>query len=552
MSEQILLIDDDPLMLKVLEKVLTKAGFSVTCAKDGHEAIQKARETLFDLVISDVKMAGMDGLETLAEMNRIAPDSKKIIITGYANQDAPVKAIKLGVDDYFFKPFDAREFVRSVQASMEKYRISRERDQALQYIRDAYLAAIKSLALAIEKRSPYKEGHSARVAANALRIAKKMGFSRKRLDELELACHLHDLGEVEIKSEILDKPDVLTKEEWAQVREHPVSVRNTLGALTDLSSVLTTIRHHHERYDGTGYPDRLAGDKIPLPSRILHVAEAFDALTSSRPHRESREPQEALSVLNEEAGTQFDPEVIEAFISSFGEEEDRAQESVQDLLSDLARKSSRGLLHLARTCFSVGDRETASKAYQEILDARERMDDPDTFFLAAHDLSRIFWISGNVTKAVEMAASALDIARKNQLVLQEAKAVASLGLFNHTLGKPAQAEELLLQAMATVRNCQDVFEEAGIHLYLAYAYLGQEGKTSRVRDHLDSTLGISRLTNLGELYLRERKVLIPLLAFAFRESFHLDSLGPLISSLDKESLQALLTLMGNETHPARR
>ncbi len=321
---RILLVDDDPSVLETLSEILRDNEYEVTMAKSGYEAIEEIESGLYELVITDIRMAGLDGLDTLAKLREKQPDLKSIIITGYDSTEDPVRAIKLRVDDYLKKPFNTKDFLSSVEKSIEECRSqNHEKKERCRY-RDDFINTIKQISLAIEHRDPYLYGHSEKVTHMCLHIGSRVGLSLERMENLEVAACLHDLGQVEIKQRVMQKKGPLTEEEYNEIKNHPIFARNLLSSVPRFQEVIDIILHHHEKYDGLGYPSGLKGDDIPLESRILSLAESFTSLTENRPHRESYTSCEALDMLKQESGTSYDPSLLEAMKSlvTGGEGED--------------------------------------------------------------------------------------------------------------------------------------------------------------------------------------------------------------------------------------
>lgn len=368
MAEKILVVEDDPLMLSALEILLEDEGYDVTTASSGMEAIEKAKNENFDLVVSDVRMAEMDGIETLSNVKQQQPDARSIVITGYASPDIPVQAIKLGVDDYIMKPFDDRQFVASVKRCLESFKLQKAYATGLANQWKDFSSIIRLLAEGVEEKDVHFAGHSRRVAEISSKVGRRAGLSRDRLEILELAAFLHDIGSIGRKKEFLDKATELVdaeKEELAASRSE--TSKDLFSSSSSLKDVFRVILHHHEWYDGSGYPDGLKGDEIPPESRILCVVEAFDAMTSPRPHRPPMSHNEARQVLNKESGSHFDPKFVklleEVVIDADSDEEDDID--VEETIS--RDRQAELMLGLAQTYLSAGDLETAGKGFEEII-----------------------------------------------------------------------------------------------------------------------------------------------------------------------------------------
>lgn len=368
MAEKILVVEDDPLMLSALEILLEDEGYDVTTASSGMEAIEKAKGENFDLVVSDVRMAEMDGIETLSNVKQQQPDARSIVITGYASPDIPVQAIKLGVDDYIMKPFDDRQFVASVKRCLESFRLQKAYTTGLASQWKDFSSIIRLLAEGVEERDPHFAGHSRRVAEISLKMGRKAGLSRDRLEILELAAFLHDIGSIGRKKEFLDKAAEFVQAEKQELESsRNEASKDLFSSSSSLKEVFRVILHHHEWFDGSGFPDGLKGEEIPVESRILCVVEAFDAMTSPRPHRPPMSHSEARQVLEKESGTHFAPRFVELFLEIVvdGGEEDEEEVAEEEKFS--RDRQAELMLGLAQTYLSAGDLETAGKGFEEIV-----------------------------------------------------------------------------------------------------------------------------------------------------------------------------------------
>jgi putative nucleotidyltransferase with HDIG domain len=205
-----------------------------------------------------------------------------------------------------------REYQRNLE-SMVKER-TKQLSDANEDLRRLFTGSIKALAQALEAKDEYTQGHSARVAEESVAIARYLSLSDEEVQRMWLAGYLHDIGKIGIKETVLNKPGRLDEEEWNLIQQHPVVAGKILGPIPELSDIIDIIVHHHEHYDGSGYPDGLEGGSIPLGARILTVADAFDALTSRRPYRDALGLEESYRILGEAAGTQFDPVIMRAFL----------------------------------------------------------------------------------------------------------------------------------------------------------------------------------------------------------------------------------------------
>ncbi len=332
MEDRILIVDDEEVICNVLDRRLTREGYFCTTAHNGKEALHYFYKDAFSLIISDIKMPEMTGIELLQKVKAIDPKMKMIMVTAYPEIDLAVNAMRLGAYDFIIKPADLDLIVMSVKKALESRRLEEEIEayhnrmeelveertaklqQAYRTLKKAHLDSVKVLAEAIDAKDPYTRGHSDRVKRMSLAIAKKMGFSEERLENLEYGALLHDIGKIGIKDEVLQKQAPLSSEEYQYIQEHPLIGVKIVEGVEFFKDKIPMIRHHHEHYDGNGYPDGLAGEAIPLEARIISLPDAFDAMTSARPHRNIMPLQNVLAELEKFKGKQFDPKVLEIFL----------------------------------------------------------------------------------------------------------------------------------------------------------------------------------------------------------------------------------------------
>ena len=332
MEDRILIVDDEEVICNVLDRRLTREGYFCTTAHNGKEALNHFYKNSFSLIISDMKMPEMTGIELLQKVKAIDPKMKMIMVTAYPDIDLAVNAMRLGAYDFIIKPADLDLIVMSVKKALESRRLEEEIEayhnhmeelveertaklqQAYRTLKKSHLDSVKVLAEAIDAKDPYTRGHSDRVKRMSLAIAKKMGFSEERLENLEYGALLHDIGKIGIKDEVLQKQAPLSSEEYQYIQEHPLIGVKIVEGVEFFKDKIPMIRHHHEHYDGNGYPDGLAGEAIPLEARIISLPDAFDAMTSARPHRNIMPLQNVLAELEKFKGKQFDPKVLDIFI----------------------------------------------------------------------------------------------------------------------------------------------------------------------------------------------------------------------------------------------
>jgi putative two-component system response regulator len=275
--------------------------------------------------VTDLLMPGRGGLWLVQEVRRRWPDVGIIVLTAGHNPDAAGKCLRAGAHHYFFKPIKLDEFRHVLETTWQSYHRHREHQRthdALELavhrqtrrVRRTFLSAIASLVRTVEERDPYTAGHSRRVRAYALHLAAALGLDRHQCKQLRLAAMLHDIGKVGIPDGILHKPGRLTPEEERIIQGHPEMGERILAPIVRSREVLAAIRGHHERLDGSGYPDGLAGSQIPLLARLLAIPDCFDALTTSRAYRAALPVGEALAILEAGAGTHLDPVFVRVFL----------------------------------------------------------------------------------------------------------------------------------------------------------------------------------------------------------------------------------------------
>ena len=321
-----LVVDDEPRLRQVLVRLMDAEGFSCTEAATGLEALARLAEEPVPLVISDLRMPGMDGLELLGRIRAGWPDTAVVMVTAVADVEVAVRCLAIGAMDYLTKPFHLDEVRARVHQAMEKRRLvleNREYQERLEEkvavqarrLEDLFFASIQSLAQALEVKDSYTRGHSNRVSEYSVVIARALGLDDDTVRQIELGGHVHDIGKIGVREAVLNKHGPLTDEEYRHIMSHPIVGWEILRPLLqDAPLALAIVRSHHERVDGTGIPDRLGGSDIPLAARIAAVADSLDAMTSGRPYRaRSMTLGEALAEIRRSAGTQFDADVVEAF-----------------------------------------------------------------------------------------------------------------------------------------------------------------------------------------------------------------------------------------------
>lgn len=321
---RILVVDDEEIVLHAVKDFLELKGFHVQTAENGENALQRIDENEIDLVLSDIKMPGMSGIELLGNIHRQKPELGVIMMTGYTDTTAAVDAMKIGAFDYISKPFNFDELLISIGRALEKtklVRLNREYQNTLEQkvmeqsrlITKMYTETVTSLTIAIEAKDEYTKGHSLRVTDYVRLLTDKVGFDYELKNKAITAAQLHDIGKLGIADNILNKPGKLSDEEFDLVRQHPLTSEKILMPILDETTILF-VRHHHERWDGKGYPDGLSGQSIPIGARLIALGDTFDAMTSKRAYRDALDLAWAFEEIERCSGSQFDPDFVPAFL----------------------------------------------------------------------------------------------------------------------------------------------------------------------------------------------------------------------------------------------
>jgi putative two-component system response regulator len=329
----LLVVEDDMAMLVALRDILEGAGYSVRTAAHGEAALQAYRESRPALILSDISMPVMDGIELFEAVRKEHGGTTVpfIFLTARGTREDVLTGMSLGADDYISKPITSHELLRAVSA-----RLKRSGELMLAQLKVAYKASLLALANAIEARDQYTHDHVMRISAYARAIAKELAWDTARCEILEFGAILHDIGKLDVPISILLKPGRLTPEEMEQMRRHPVHGTHMIAGIEYLAPAVPIILHHHEAWDGSGYPDGLKGMDIPAGARLLAVVDSFDAMTSSRPYRPAILPEAAYDEICSLAGHQYDPTMVEAFKRCWerGEIEKILREPVDNIVNE--------------------------------------------------------------------------------------------------------------------------------------------------------------------------------------------------------------------------
>jgi putative two-component system response regulator len=323
--EIILVVDDEEGIRYLLRQKLSSLGYYCLEADTADQALEILAGNTVGLVLLDMKMPGKTGMDILPEIRRRYPQTSVIMATAVNDVNTVIDCMKQGAYDYLTKPFDLTELGMSVNRALEKRRLElalndyhehlqqKVNDQA-RIIRESFLNSITSLAFALDAKDSYTNGHSERVAGISTIIGRELNLSRELCEKIRIAGLIHDIGKIGIPETILNKTGQLTEEEFNIIKSHCEVGEHILQPVVDDTDILKMVRHHHERYDGRGYPDGLSGTQIPIGARILAVADSYDAMTTDRSYRKAMKPEEVITEMERSKWSHFDPAVADALI----------------------------------------------------------------------------------------------------------------------------------------------------------------------------------------------------------------------------------------------
>lgn len=311
LNRQILIVEDSAQIRSIIAQSLILEGYDTEQAKDGLDGLSKLEIKVPDLILSDINMPRMDGLEFFKAV-RENPEWTAIpfvFLTSHSTPEDVQRGRELGVEDYLTKPIEPDDLVKIINA-----RLYRSAAVEVAQVGQAYLDTVKVLANAIEGRDRYTRGHVERVTTYSLWIAKALGWPKQHLRMLEFGARLHDIGKIVIPGHVLNKPGQLSEEEWELMKKHTVAGAKMLQGIQHLRSTLPYVLYHHERWDGSGYPKGLQQKEIPIQGRILALADVYDALTTTRPYHQARTHDEVIQIFISQSGKHFDPALTPVFI----------------------------------------------------------------------------------------------------------------------------------------------------------------------------------------------------------------------------------------------
>jgi putative nucleotidyltransferase with HDIG domain len=345
----VLFVDDEVNILKAIQRLFRNEDMNVVCASRGSEALELLEKLPAQAVVTDQRMPEMSGVDLLSHVRERYPDVVRMMLTGYTEMNIAVEAINRGeIYRLITKPWNDDELRATIRQAFEQSdlkeeikrlnQITREQNFKLQdmnrnlegkvrdrtkqlaakhqELRTAYVQTVGALAEAVDAKDAYTRGHSECIGVYASKIAHEMGFAKDFIERVYIAGLLHDVGKIGVPDRVILKPDRLDKEEYDLIKQHPAIGAKILEPVSFLADIVPSVRHHHEWFDGSehGYPDRIAGDKIPLPSRIILVADTVEAMTSDRPYRKAMDLKTVVAELKKYSGSQFDPVCVDAFL----------------------------------------------------------------------------------------------------------------------------------------------------------------------------------------------------------------------------------------------
>jgi putative two-component system response regulator len=330
LQPSVLVVDDDEPVRAALKKFLVQQGYDVTTAATGEEALDLLRHKKVACILLDVRLPGVSGVDLVPQVMELDPTVALLMLSAVNDATSASLCMQRGALDYLTKPIELTDLSRAIQRALKKREALLEQQNLNQRLREEVVfrtaevrseraklerlsvATLEALVNALEAKDPFLRGHSARIADLSAMVALEMALPDETVDDIRLAGRLHDIGKIGIREDILNKEGPLTAEEYEQVKQHVTVGSQILAPLAHLEAIIGYVRSHHERWDGHGYPDRLAGESIPLGARVLCASEIFDALTTSRPYQERMSPELAVERMRDLVRTVLDPEVHRA------------------------------------------------------------------------------------------------------------------------------------------------------------------------------------------------------------------------------------------------
>jgi len=328
----VLVVDDEEPIRNALRKFLKQQQFEVYAAASADEALQQLRLHKIALMLSDIRMPGTSGVDLVPQALEIEPDLAILMLTAVNDATSAALCMQRGALDYLTKPIELADLGRAVQRAIKRREMQLENRHLNQWLKEEVTtrtaelqrerhrlervstATLEALVNALEAKDPYLRGHSARVADLSANIATEMGLTEEDVERVRMAGRLHDLGKIGTRDAVVNKEGPLTADEFEHVKQHVIIGAQILAPLVHLGDIVAMVKSHHERFDGSGYPDGLRGEDVPQGGRIIATAEVYDALTTARPYQEKMTPEQAVERMADLSGTVLDPKVYEALV----------------------------------------------------------------------------------------------------------------------------------------------------------------------------------------------------------------------------------------------
>ena len=329
MNERVVVVDDDAIILKQANMTLAEAGFKVTCLKNGKLLMDYIKMNPIDILLLDIRMPEMDGFETIQALREWEVENCKeaipvIFLTANEDAESEAKGLTLGAIDFIKKPFSSEVLKIRVRNILDLILLQKDLQGEVQKktseLESLSLHVVQTLAKTIDAKDAYTNGHSERVAEYSREIAKRYGYDEVRQEEIYMIGLLHDVGKIGVPDTVINKPGRLTDEEFGMIKKHPMKGAEILATVSEMPKLVTGARWHHERFDGTGYPDGLKGEDIPEEARIIAVADAYDAMTSHRSYRDIIPQDHVKSEIEKGMGTQFDERFARIMLDMIAED----------------------------------------------------------------------------------------------------------------------------------------------------------------------------------------------------------------------------------------
>ena len=334
---KIIAVDDEIGIIDSLSVFLKRSGYTLTGVTNPLEAIELVKKEHFDLMILDFIMTPFHGDQVVEEIRKFNNELYILLLTGHKDLAPPLETIRrLDIQGYCEKgdKFDQlllliESGIKSIAQMKEIKKINNELSDTYEKLEKAYLESIQTLRYTVEAKDSYTRGHSDRVSAYSVLIGQKLGLSDNDLKNLELGGLFHDVGKIGVPDSILQKTERLTDDEYSEIKNHPSIGAHILSSATIFQDIIPIVKHHHEKYDGNGYPSKLKGENIPYLARIASIADTFDAMTSKRSYRDSLPIDTVISEFERCKGTQFDPKLTDVFLDILNNDYEKIQE-IQD------------------------------------------------------------------------------------------------------------------------------------------------------------------------------------------------------------------------------